>query len=84
MIGIGKNIGRHVRGSTVTLAGLALPVDKQGDGVLGLGNTVVRLASRNTGGGTGDDTSREHAILDDPTADVDVVRGKVVAETDVI
>lgn len=51
-----------------------LPVHKEGDGVLGPWHTAVRLACCNTRGSAGNYASRNGKVLEDPTADIDVVR----------
>ena len=56
-----------------------LPVDEKRDRVLGLGNTVVRLARRDTGRSARNNACWDGLVLQDPAANVDVVRRKVVA-----
>jgi hypothetical protein len=67
------------RGRTVARARARLPVDEERDRVLGLRHAVVRLAGSDPRGRARDDARREHAVLDHPAIDVDVVRGQVVA-----
>ena len=48
-------------------------VDHEGDRVLSLGNAVVRLAGRDSGGSAGYHTGGDGNILQDPAADIDVM-----------
>lgn len=73
----------HAR-RAVALARLALPVDEEGDRVLGLRHAVVRLARGDARGRARDDARRRHLVLHDPAADVDVVRGEVVRDVRVL
>lgn len=66
-------------GSLVVRALERLEVDHEGDGVLGVGDTLERLASGDTGSGTGNNTSGDGDVLKNPATDVHVVRGEVVA-----
>jgi hypothetical protein len=65
----------------MALAGLGLPVNQESNGVLGLRDAVIRLASGNTCRRACNDASRIHLILDEPAADVNVVRVEVIAIT---
>ena len=60
--------------SAVLRAGEGPPINKKGDGILGLGNTVVWFSRGDTGGSTSHNSSRNRLFLKDPTAYVDVVR----------
>lgn len=66
-------------GALVCLALHGRPVDQERNRVLCLRNTVVRLACGDARGGTGDDARRDGDAIEDPAADVDVMRGKVIA-----
>lgn len=66
-------------GTFVFRAGGGLPIDEEGDCVLGLRHAVVGLAGGDTCCGTGDDSGWDCFILQDPAADIDVVGREVVA-----
>lgn len=57
-----------------------LPVDEEGNRILGLRDTVVRLASGNSSCSACDDACGNGEILQNPAADINMVRGKVVAK----
>ena len=60
--------------STMPRAREGLPVNKKRDGILGLGNTVVRFSRRDARSSTSHNSSWNRLSLEDPTAYVDVVR----------
>jgi len=51
-----------------------LPVNKECDGILGLGDAVVRLSRSDARSGTSDNPGWDCPSLEDPTGYVDVVR----------
>jgi len=60
-----------------SLMGLALdglPIDQEGDRILSLGHAIVWCAGGDPGSRAGHDTGRNCDVLQDPAADVDVVR----------
>lgn len=70
--------GRIYTSSLVFGAFDRLPVDHECNRVLSLRDTVVWLACCNTGGRTRDDACGVSNILQDPRADIDVVRREVI------
>lgn len=56
-----------------------LPVDEERDGVLCLWHTVVRLACSDACCRARDNTSGDGNVLQDPAADIDVMRREVIA-----
>lgn len=66
-------------GAAVGRARERLPVNEQRDRVLRLGHAVERLARRDSGRGTRDDTRGDRPVLHHPAVDVDMVRRQVVA-----
>ena len=65
---------RGINGCALVLrAAERLPVYKQGDGVLRLGDTVVRFACSDTSCCTSNYTGRYSLPLHDPAMDIDVM-----------
>lgn len=60
--------------SAVLRAREGLPVNKKRDGILGLGDTIVRFSRSDTRSSASHDPTRDRLSLEDPTAYVDVVR----------
>lgn len=76
----GRSPAGRVHGGAFMFGTLeGLPVNQESDGVLGLGHTVVGLACGNTRRGAGNNTSGHSNILQNPAADVDVMRREIVA-----
>jgi hypothetical protein len=57
-----------------------LPIHHERNGVFGLRDAVVRLACRDSGRSARDDTGWDREILKNPAADIDMMRGQVIAE----
>lgn len=68
------------RGPLVFRTGDRLPIDEEGYSVFCLGDTVIGFARSYACGSARNDASRYGLVLQDPTADVDVVRRKIVAK----
>lgn len=66
------------RGPLVSRAGNRLPINEERYGVFCLWYTVVGFPCSYAGSGTRNDASRYGLVLQDPTANIDVVRRKVV------
>lgn len=56
-----------------------LPVDEQGYGIFGIFNAIVRFPCCNAGSCACNDAGRNRLPLQDPAANVNVVRRKIVA-----
>ena len=67
------------RGPLVLLAGDRLPVDEQRYSIFCLWHAVVGFTCSYTSGSTRNDASRYGLVLQDPTANIDVMRRKIVA-----
>jgi len=62
------------------LAFRGLPIDQKSDGVFRLRNTIIRFACGDTGGCTGDYANWNRDVLENPAANINVVRREVVAK----
>lgn len=71
--------GRVNSGTFVFRAFNGLPVDKEGDRVFGLWDTIVRFASCDSCCCTGDNSSWNSNVLKNPAAYVNMVGGQIVA-----
>ena len=66
-------------GTLVLWAFERLEVDQERDRVLSFGDTIVWFAGGNPGGSAGYHTSGDRDILEDPAADINMMRREVIA-----
>ena len=61
------------------ITGERLPIDEERDGVFRLGHAIVRCARGDASRSGRNDPRRHRSTLEDPTTDINVMGGQVIA-----